>query len=159
MTWSIVAREPDGRFGLAIASRFFAVGALCIHAKAGVGALATQALMNPLYGPRGLALLQAGHGAAEVVALMAAHAARAETEREYCERQEGPARVACLRSLGAEAAPADLPPFSVPPVWNISAGLMNFTLGSVWAGLRRQLAVDAGMRSAPAGCGRSLGAA
>ncbi len=38
-------------------------------------------------------------------ALLAVHAARAETDREYCERQEGPARVACLRSLGA-ATPA-----------------------------------------------------
>ncbi len=70
MTWSILARTPDGRFGIAIASRFFAVGALCIHAKAGVGALATQALMNPLYGPRGLALLAEGRSAAEVVALL-----------------------------------------------------------------------------------------
>ncbi len=70
MTWSILAREPHGRFGIAIASRFFAVGALCIHARAGVGALATQALMNPLYGPRGLALLSEGRSAAEVVSLL-----------------------------------------------------------------------------------------
>ena len=67
MTWSILARTPDGRFGVAIASRFFAVGALCIHTKAGVGALSTQALMNPLYGPRGLTLLAEGHGAASSV--------------------------------------------------------------------------------------------
>ena len=72
MTWSILARTPDGRFGVAIASRFFAVGALCIHTKAGVGALSTQALMNPLYGPRGLTLLAEGHGAAEVVATLTA---------------------------------------------------------------------------------------
>lgn len=70
MTWSILARTPDGRFGVAIASRFFAVGALCIHTKAGVGALSTQALMNPLYGPRGLALLAEGRNAAEVVATL-----------------------------------------------------------------------------------------
>jgi hypothetical protein len=42
MTWSIVARDASGAFGVAIASRFFAVGALCPHARAGVGALATQ---------------------------------------------------------------------------------------------------------------------
>lgn len=70
MTWSILARTPDGRFGVAIASRFFAVGALCIHTKAGVGALSTQALMNPLYGPRGIALLAEGRSAAEVVATL-----------------------------------------------------------------------------------------
>ncbi len=68
MTWSILARDADGSFGIAIASRFFAVGALCPHARRGVGALSTQALMNPLYGPRGLALLDAGHSAAAVVA-------------------------------------------------------------------------------------------
>ena len=51
MTWSIVARDADGSFGVAIASRFFAVGALCVHTRRAVGALSTQALMNPLYGP------------------------------------------------------------------------------------------------------------
>lgn len=48
MTWSIVARSAYGDFGIAIASKFFAVGALCPHAQSGVGALATQALVNPL---------------------------------------------------------------------------------------------------------------
>ena len=49
MTWSIIARDASGAFGVAIASRFFAVGALCPHARSGVGAVATQALVNPLY--------------------------------------------------------------------------------------------------------------
>jgi hypothetical protein len=40
MTWSIVARSKSGAFGVAIASRFFAVGALCPHAHSGIGALA-----------------------------------------------------------------------------------------------------------------------
>ncbi len=60
MTWSILARDASGAFGIAIASRFFAVGALCPHARSGVGALATQALVNPLYGARGLDLLAQG---------------------------------------------------------------------------------------------------
>ena len=72
MTWSILARDSQGRFGVAIASRFFAVGALCMHTQRGVGALATQALMNPLYGPAGLALLAAGRAPAEVVAALVA---------------------------------------------------------------------------------------
>ena len=55
MTWSIVARDRDGSFGAAIASRFFAVGALCVHTRRAVGALSTQALMNPLYVPAGIA--------------------------------------------------------------------------------------------------------
>jgi Family of unknown function (DUF1028) len=44
MTWSLIARDTDGRFGVAIASRFFSVGALCIHTRAATGALCTQAL-------------------------------------------------------------------------------------------------------------------
>ena len=48
MTWSILARDPEGNFRMAIASRFFAVGSLCVHSKANLGALSTQALMNPL---------------------------------------------------------------------------------------------------------------
>ena len=70
MTWSILARDDHGRFGVAIASRFFAVGALCVHMGRGVGALSTQALMNPLYGPAGIALLGGGRTAAEVVATL-----------------------------------------------------------------------------------------
>ena len=81
MTWSILARDADGRFGVAIASRFFAVGALCVHTRRGVGALSTQALMNPLYGPAGLDLLAQGLGAAEVVArLTAADAGQAQRQ-------------------------------------------------------------------------------
>ena len=68
MTWSIVARDPaSGAFGVAVTTRFFAVGALCPHARSGVGALATQALVNPHFGPRGLDLLEAGEAPAEIV--------------------------------------------------------------------------------------------
>jgi uncharacterized Ntn-hydrolase superfamily protein len=68
MTWSIIARDPaSGAFGVAIATRFFAVGALCPHAESGVGALSTQALVNPHYGPQALELLRKGVPAAEVV--------------------------------------------------------------------------------------------
>jgi uncharacterized Ntn-hydrolase superfamily protein len=68
MTWSLIARDEHGRFGVAIASRFFAVGALCVHTRAGVGALSTQALLNPLYGPAGIELLATGLAPAEVIA-------------------------------------------------------------------------------------------
>ena len=58
MTWSIVARDADtGAFGVAVTTKFFAVGALCPHAISGIGALSTQALVNPIFGPRGLRLL------------------------------------------------------------------------------------------------------
>ena len=68
MTWSIVARDAAGSFGVAVASKFFAVGALCIHTRRAVGALSTQALMNPLYGPACLDLMARGATAAEAVA-------------------------------------------------------------------------------------------
>ncbi|MDQ2778081.1 MAG: DUF1028 domain-containing protein [Pseudomonadota bacterium] len=67
MIWSLMARDADGRIGVTIASRFFAVGALCMHTRGGVGAVCTQALMNPQYGARGLAMLAAGTTAAVVV--------------------------------------------------------------------------------------------
>ena len=67
MTWSIIARDASGAFGVAIATRFFAVGALCPHAQSGVGALSTQALVNPHYGAQGLELLGKGLTAPEVV--------------------------------------------------------------------------------------------
>jgi uncharacterized Ntn-hydrolase superfamily protein len=58
MTWSIVAHDAKtGAFGVAVTTRFFAVGALCPHAQSRIGAVATQALINPLYGPKALALL------------------------------------------------------------------------------------------------------
>jgi len=67
MTWSIIARDASGAFGVAIATRFFAVGALCPHAQSGVGALSTQALVNPHYGRQGLELLGKGLTAPQVV--------------------------------------------------------------------------------------------
>src|SRR6478672_6336174 len=70
MTWSIVARDSSGAFGVAVASRFFAVGALCPYARAGVGALATQALVNPGFGPVGLDLLAQRSDAVSAVAAL-----------------------------------------------------------------------------------------
>jgi uncharacterized Ntn-hydrolase superfamily protein len=73
MTWSIVARDAEtGAFGVAVTTKFFAVGALCPQAMSGVGALATQALVNPIFGPRGLRLLAEGVPAADVVRVLLA---------------------------------------------------------------------------------------
>jgi uncharacterized Ntn-hydrolase superfamily protein len=61
MTFSIVARDPStGMLGIAVTTKFFGVGSLCPFARTGVGAVATQALVNPTYGPRGLDLLASG---------------------------------------------------------------------------------------------------
>jgi uncharacterized Ntn-hydrolase superfamily protein len=71
MTWSIVARDPaSGAFGIAVATRFFAVGARVPHIASGIGAVATQALVNPFYGTRGLQLLREGVPASDVVRLL-----------------------------------------------------------------------------------------
>jgi uncharacterized Ntn-hydrolase superfamily protein len=68
MTWSIIARdERTGRVGIAVATRFFAVGARVPHIRTGIGALATQGFINPYYAPQGLGLLANGHSAAHVV--------------------------------------------------------------------------------------------
>ena len=81
MTWSILARDAHGRFGMAIASRFFAVGALCLQARPGVCALSTQALMNPLYGPDGMHALASGQTAAEALtSLTSADAGQAQRQ-------------------------------------------------------------------------------
>ncbi len=67
-TFSIVARDPEtGDYGVAVQSRYFAVGEVVPHAKAKVGAVATQARGNLLYGPQGLALLGEGLAAEEVI--------------------------------------------------------------------------------------------
>ena len=70
-TFSIVARDPaTGELGVAVASRFFAVGAVVPYANAEIGAVATQANANVSYGPRGLELLARGAKADEVVKIL-----------------------------------------------------------------------------------------
>ncbi len=82
MTWSIVARDPEsGAFGVAVTTKFFAVGALCPHAASGVGALATQALVNPTFGPRGLKLLAEGVPAPDLVRILVASDEGRETRQ------------------------------------------------------------------------------
>jgi len=67
-TYSIAAADPaTGACGVAVQSKFLAVGSLVPWAEAGIGAVATQALMNPHYGPDGLQLLRAGTAPAQVI--------------------------------------------------------------------------------------------
>ena len=70
-TYSIVAVDPDhGDLGVAVQSKFPNVGGLVPWAKAGVGAVATQALSNTAYGERGLALLAEGKTAEEALRIV-----------------------------------------------------------------------------------------
>ena len=67
-TYSIVARDPDtGELGVAVQSHWFSVGSIVSWGEAGVGVVATQSFVNPAFGPNGLALLESGMTAPEVV--------------------------------------------------------------------------------------------
>jgi len=73
MTWSIIARDPaTGALGVAVASRFFAVGAICPHVEGDVAALATQALVNPMYAVHAMPRLRQGEAAETVLASLIA---------------------------------------------------------------------------------------
>jgi uncharacterized Ntn-hydrolase superfamily protein len=68
MTWSIIARDnATGQIGIAVATRFFAVGARVPHIAPGIGGIATQALVNPYYGIDGVRLLREGRSPPEIV--------------------------------------------------------------------------------------------
>src|SRR6266508_2370456 len=67
-TFSIIAFDPaTNELGVAVQSRAFAAGAAVPFAKPGVGAVATQASANRLYGPKAIALLEQGLSPADVV--------------------------------------------------------------------------------------------
>ena len=78
-TYSIVARDPDtGEMGVAVQSHWFSVGPIVPWAKAGVGAVATQSLVDPSYGPLGLELMRTGRSAtAALKSLLAGDEGRA----------------------------------------------------------------------------------
>ena len=60
-TYSIVARDSvTGEMGVAVQSHWFSVGTTVAYGEAGVGVVATQSLVNPMYGPKGLALMKQG---------------------------------------------------------------------------------------------------
>lgn len=64
MTYSIIARDPDtGQIGAAVQSFYFNVGPRAIWVRPGVGAVATQMMIEPAYGHRGLELMKAGANA------------------------------------------------------------------------------------------------
>lgn len=72
-TFSIVAYDPGRQeWGVAVASKFLAVGAVVPWARAGAGAVATQSYANVSYGPRGLDEMAAGATATETVAQLTA---------------------------------------------------------------------------------------
>jgi uncharacterized Ntn-hydrolase superfamily protein len=81
-TYSIVACDlAEGQWGVAVQSKFLAVGSVVPWAEPHIGAIATQSYANPRYGPDGLALLRKGRSAEETVeALTAADEGRVERQ-------------------------------------------------------------------------------
>src|SRR6267143_4756215 len=67
-TFSIVARDPEtGDLGVAVQAHCFSVGPIVPWAEPGVGAVATQSLVEVSYGPRGLQLMSSGRGAKQTL--------------------------------------------------------------------------------------------
>jgi uncharacterized Ntn-hydrolase superfamily protein len=80
MTFSIVGFDPESAsWGIAVASKFLAVGAMVPWGRAGAGAVATQAMANLSYGPDGIRLLAEGFAADQVVSVLTA----ADAEHEH----------------------------------------------------------------------------
>jgi len=72
-TYSIVARDArTGEMGIAVQSHWFSVGSIVTWAEAGVGVVATQSLVDPAYGPKGLELMRQGVPAAKALAQLVA---------------------------------------------------------------------------------------
>jgi uncharacterized Ntn-hydrolase superfamily protein len=82
MTWSIIATDSStGQIGIAVATKFFAVGALVPHIAAGIGGIATQALVNPYYGIDGLNLLREGKSPQDILGSLIAADSGADTRQ------------------------------------------------------------------------------
>jgi uncharacterized Ntn-hydrolase superfamily protein len=110
VTYSIVACDLEAReWGVAVQSKFLAVGAAVPFASAEVGAIATQALANVAYGPDGLALLRKGQTADAVVAeLTSADAGRDDRQLGVVDAHGGSASFtgsACLEWAGGRTGP------------------------------------------------------
>jgi len=89
-TFSIVAREPEtDAVGIAVQSKFVAVGSVVPFASADAGAVATQSFANVAYGPDGLDLLREGHTAAETVETLTGADDEAETRQVGVVGQDG----------------------------------------------------------------------
>jgi uncharacterized Ntn-hydrolase superfamily protein len=71
MTWSVVARDKaSGQLAVAVATKFFAAGAIVPYVASKIGAIATQALVNPYYGIDGLRLLGEGRPAGDALEIL-----------------------------------------------------------------------------------------
>jgi uncharacterized Ntn-hydrolase superfamily protein len=110
MTYSIVARDAaSGDLAVAVQSKFLAVGAVVPWARAGIGAVATQAFANVAYGPDGLTLLGGGTGAqAALDRLVSADALRDQRQAGIVDAHGGAATYTggqCFAWAGGRTGP------------------------------------------------------
>jgi uncharacterized Ntn-hydrolase superfamily protein len=99
MTWSIIARDrASGAFGIAVSTRSLAVGGLVPHGAGRLGAIATQARVNPLWGVDGMRFLAEGRAAREVVEFLT----RPDEGREKRQMHVVDARGEVFAHTGAE---------------------------------------------------------
>ena len=110
MTYSIVARDSaSGDFGVAVHSHFLAVGSVVPWARAGVGAVATQSIAEPEYGPKGLELMASGSTPTEALSsLLASDESRERRQVAMVGRDDKVAAYTgtrCIPHAGHAAAP------------------------------------------------------
>jgi uncharacterized Ntn-hydrolase superfamily protein len=118
-TYSIVARDPEtGELGAAVQSHWFSVGSLCTWARPGVGAVATQSVVEPAYGPRALDLMADGSSAADALSELLAADGLAAVRQVGVVDAEG--RVAV--HTGAECIPCAGD--AAGPYWSCQANMM-----------------------------------
>lgn len=105
MTFSITARcARSGMFGIAVTSSSMAVAARCAHARAAVGAVASQNITDPRLGPRGLDLMAAGESAAAALErMLAEHETRDFRQLALVDAAGGTAHHSGARTLGRHA--------------------------------------------------------
>jgi uncharacterized Ntn-hydrolase superfamily protein len=136
-TYSIVARDPETRqLGVAVQSHWFAVGALCPWAEAGVGAIATQSLVDPGYGALGLHLLRAGKSAVEALAELLAKDENRENRQVAIVDTKGQTASHTGKNCIAEAG------YVLGNGWSVQANMMKNS--SVWPAMAKSFEATRG---------------
>jgi uncharacterized Ntn-hydrolase superfamily protein len=120
VTYSIVARDPaSGAFGVAVQSAYFSVGAVVPWAETNVGAVATQAMGEVSYGPRGLDRMRGGETAGDALAALLAADGGRETRQVAFVDREGRTAVhtgrSCIAYAGARTGDG----------WSVQANMMR----------------------------------
>jgi uncharacterized Ntn-hydrolase superfamily protein len=136
-TFSIVARDTQtGQMGLAVQSHWFAVGSLCPWAEAGVGAIATQSLVDPGYGVLGLQLLRSNRSAEETLTELLSRDENRENRQVGIVDSNGHIATHTGKNCIAEAGQVS------GSGWSVQANMMKNS--SVWPAMAKAFEVSSG---------------